>query len=438
MKLIYKFFPITLAIVLVTLVILMFMMRGNSLFPLIFLTVLILMEIYALNGFLSLVDGVKGKWGVVIVYVLITGFAFYGFTKLSHGFRSEQAPTTWSNFLIGFGLTVFLTKMVFVFFLGFQDIGRAITGIIQYLNPNNQADNYLPSRRKALTTIATGIAAIPFFSMLYGITKGKYKFTVNKVKLAFSDLPSAFDGFKIVQISDVHAGSWDDKDEVARGISMIQDQNPDVFVFTGDLVNSKKDEINPFIDLFASIEAKHGKYAVLGNHDYWGVNDLDDAEHKGYWDDFFGKYAQMGFDLLNNENRKINLKGEEIALIGVENWGAGRWFPKEGDLNKALTGVNNDDFCVLLSHDPTHWDEHVIPNNKQIHLTLSGHTHGMQFGLNLPGFKWSPVKWRYKHWMGLYEKAKQYLYVNRGFGYLGFPGRVGMWPEITVIELKKG
>ncbi|MEN0047965.1 MAG: metallophosphoesterase, partial [Bacteroidota bacterium] len=272
-----------------------------------------------------------------------------------------------------------------------------------------------------------------FLGMLYGITKGKYRYTVNKVKLNFPDLPKAFDGFKIVQISDIHSGSFDDVDKVAEGVAMVNEQAADLLLFTGDLVNSDKDEINPYIDIFKKLEAKEGKYAVLGNHDYYGAP-KNDSELDAYWKDFFSKYEQMGFRLMNNENTRIERDGEQIRLLGVENWGAPP-FPQIGDLDKALNNVQEDEFCVLMSHDPTHWEHRVLPNKKKIHLTLSGHTHGMQFGINLPGLKWSPVQYRYKRWIGLYEEAKQYLYINRGFGFLAFPGRVGMWPEITVIEL---
>jgi predicted MPP superfamily phosphohydrolase len=217
---------------------------------------------------------------------------------------------------------------------------------------------------------------------------------------------------------------------------MIQDQKPDMILFTGDLVNQDKDEINPYISLFGKLVAPFGKYAVLGNHDYYG-QPSNKSERKAYWDDFFEKYKEMGFDLIMNDHRYINKENQRIALIGVENWGGGRWFPKKGDLDKALNGVSTEEFCLLMSHDPTHWDEKVLPHERHIDLTLSGHTHGMQFGINLKGLRWSPVKYRYKKWIGLHEEKGQKLYINRGFGFLGFPGRVGMWPEITIITLEK-
>jgi len=217
---------------------------------------------------------------------------------------------------------------------------------------------------------------------------------------------------------------------------MINDQNPDLILFTGDLVNSDKDEIDPYIEIFEKLRAKYGKFAILGNHDYYGLPD-DHAEEKIYWADFFIKYEKMGFQLLANENAHIQIQEDRLQILGVENWGASHYFPKNGNLDYALEGVPEDDFCILLSHDPTHWSEKVLDHKRHIPLTLSGHTHGFQFGISVPGFKWSPAQYRYPHWLGLYEEKDQKLYVNRGFGFLGFPGRIGMWPEITVIELAK-
>src|SRR5690606_12098197 len=233
----------------------------------------------------------------------------------------------------------------------------------------------------------------------------------------------------------IHAGSFDSIADVQRGADMINELEPDLILFTGDLVNSKKDEIDPYMDVFKGLKAKIGKFAVLGNHDYYGLYDVAPQDEKQYWTDFYKKYEDMGFELLNNRSKKIELGGESIRLVGVENWGAGRFFPKFGDLDKALAEVKEEEFCILMSHDPTHWENKVIPHAKKIDLTLSGHTHGMQFGVNIPGFKWSPIQYRYKHWLGLYSEADQHLYVNRGFGFLGFPGRVGMWPEISLFEL---
>lgn len=398
----------------------------------------ILVDVYALIGFLSLVDDKRSKWMLAAGYIITSLYGYYGMFVAFERWRSEPGVASpIHNFTIGFAFTLLVSKFVLVFGLVLQDIGRLVWGTGQGIAGmfiNFSSDSSFPGRRKFLTTAATSIAAIPFFSMLYGITFGKYKYTVENVKLTFKDLPKAFDGLRIVQISDAHAGSWGSVESVAEGISKINELNPDIVVFTGDMVNENKNEIDPYIDIFAGINAPMGKYAILGNHDYYGTPS-DHSERSSYWDDFHDKYKKMGFDLILNENRVIHKGGESIKLIGVENWGAGRWFPKKGDLDEACKGCSDEEFAILLSHDPTHFDEHVIKHRKKIHLTLSGHTHGMQFGIKYKNFQWSPVQYRYKKWMGLYKENDQLLYVNRGFGFLGFPGRVGMWPEITCIEL---
>ncbi len=345
----------------------------------------------------------------------------------------------WINLLMGFVFALFVTKLILALLFLVYDLTRNGAGLIQYIRSvvgTHAPEQFIPSRRQAVSGIIAGIAAVPFAGFLYGITRGKYNYKVNKIDLSFPDLPASFEGFKLVQISDIHSGSYDSIDQVQKGVDMINSLNPDLVVFTGDLVNSDKDEIDPFISTFKSIKAKEGKYSVTGNHDYYGNRRKDELGKKAYWDDFKKKHQDMEFDLLLNEHRSIIRNGETIKLVGVENWGKGP-FPKVGDLDAALRNVSQDDFCVLLSHDPTHWDEKTIPHNKKVHLTLAGHTHGMQFGIHALGIKWSPIKYRYKKWAGLYEENEQYLYINKGFGFLGFPGRVGMYPEITEITLKK-
>jgi predicted MPP superfamily phosphohydrolase len=268
--------------------------------------------------------------------------------------------------------------------------------------------------------------------------RGKYNFKVLKYTLIFDDLPEAFDGFTLTQISDLHSGSFDNVEKVNYGIDLVNQQNSDVIFFTGDLVNNKTAEVLPWMEHFSKLSAPYGVYSVLGNHDYgdyaqWSTNDEKTNNFKTLCD----VQKEMGWDLLLNESRFIEKSGERIALVGVENWGMGG-FKRAGDLNKSLELVSESDFKILLSHDPSHWEAEVLPHPYKIHLTLSGHTHGMQFGIDIPGwFKWSPVQWRYKQWAGLYEKNQQHINVNRGFGYLAYPGRVGMWPEISVITLKR-
>ncbi len=269
--------------------------------------------------------------------------------------------------------------------------------------------------------------------------KGRYDFRVLKYTLYFEDLPNAFDGYRIGQISDVHSGSFDNHEKVAYGVNLLKEQEADVVFFTGDLVNNKATEMKDWKSLFSTISAKDGVYSILGNHDYGDyVNWNSDSEKEQNLNDLKTTHAEMGWDLLLNEHRYLEKNGEKIAIVGVENWGGGH-FKKAGDLDLAGKNVADHDFKILLSHDPSHWQEKVKDHNKFYHLTLSGHTHGMQFGIEIPGFlKWSPAKYRYKNWAGIYKENNRYINVNRGFGYLAFPGRVGMWPEISVIELRKG
>lgn len=283
-------------------------------------------------------------------------------------------------------------------------------------------------------------AAIAFVLMIvlfaYGMISGKYRYRVIKQVLYFDDLPKAFDGFTITQISDVHSGSFDSVKGVQKGIDLINQQNSDLFVFTGDLVNNKSSEIVPWIPMFAQIKAQYGTFSTLGNHDYGDyVQWPSEDKKRENLDDLKRHHQKIGFRLLLDEHVEIEKDGEKIILAGVENWGLG--FGERGDLNQALAGTKAEDFKVLLSHDPSHFDAQVKDYPSRIHLTLSGHTHGMQFGIEVFGIKWSPVSLRYQHWAGLKEEFGRYLYVNRGFGFLGFSGRVGIWPEITVIELRK-
>ena len=342
------------------------------------------------------------------------------------------------SYAFGFILAFMLFNVVLIIFLLGEDIVRSFSGLYAKLFASNESF-HMSSRRKFISAIAIGVAAIPFASLLYGMYKGKYNFKIIKHILYFEDLPDAFDGYKITHISDIHAGSFDNFNEIERGVNLIKEQESDVILFTGDLVNNKSTELVPWKDLFAELKADDGVFSVLGNHDYGDYIDWDSSAEKAQnLEDLKRIQKEMGYDLLLNEHRFIERNGQRIALLGVENWGKGG-FKKAGDLKKAAEGVRSDDFKILMSHDPSHWDEVVVSDDYHYHLTLSGHTHGMQFGIEIPGWiKWSPIKYRYKHWAGVYKEMGQYINVNRGFGYLGYPGRVGIWPEITVIELKKG
>jgi len=334
----------------------------------------------------------------------------------------------------------FLLALIMSMFMLIEDLVRL--GVLGY-HKLNTGDSFVPSRRKFVSTIALGIAALPFGALLYGMVRGKYNFKVLKYTMEFDDLPEAFDGYQITQISDVHSGSFDNREKVSYAIDLVNAQKSDVLLFTGDLVNDAAIEMEPWADLFTKLEAKDGKFSVLGNHDYgdykqWHEDkDQNNILKRQNLEDLKRLQKDIGFDLLLNESRFLEKEGARIALIGVENWGKGG-FKKAGDLQKAKQTVDKNDFKILMSHDPSHWEAEVVPDDYHYHLTLSGHTHGMQFGIEIPGWlKWSPVKWRYKQWAGIYEEMGQFINVNRGFGFIGYPGRFGIWPEITVITLKK-
>ncbi len=405
---------------------------------LIFFLIVGIADFYA---FQSLRTVTKSNWWYALYWLCTIAVIVNVFVQFN-GYSRGDNFTASHGLAIGFVIALVVPKLILMAIMFAEDVFRIPQGIYSYFMQDSGSENgvkHFPSRRKFISQIGLGLAAIPFAGILYGMYKGKYNFKVLKYTLHFEDLPDAFDGYRLTQISDIHSGSFDNINKVEYAVDLINEQQSDVILFTGDIVNNKATELEPYVKIFGKMKAKDGLYSVLGNHDYgdyirW---DSEDAKKQNL-EDLKTLQKQIGFDLLLNENRFIEKNGERIAVIGVENWGKGG-FKKAGDLKQASTGIAKDDFKILLSHDPSHWDEQVVPDNHHYHLTLSGHTHGMQFGIEIPGwFKWSPVKWRYKHWAGIYEQMGQYINVNRGFGYLAFPGRVGIWPEITVIELKKG
>ncbi|NER12701.1 metallophosphoesterase [Leptobacterium flavescens] len=373
-------------------------------------------------------------YSYIVLSLVILGSFIYQFAFLS---EQSRLMTPARSYAFGFLLTFIVSSLCVIPFLFGEDLYRLGAGVYNKFFGQGQSFTVL-SRRKFISTIALGIAAIPFTSLLYGMYKGKYNFRVLRYTLHFDDLPDAFDGYRITQISDIHSGSFDNKSKIEYAVDLVNEQESDVILFTGDMVNNEAREMLPWKDTFSKLTARDGKFSVLGNHDYGDYISWSSPEEKTKnLDQLKDLQKEMGFDLLLNENRYLEKDGERIALIGVENWGAGG-FKKAGDLGKAASGIQKDDFKILMSHDPSHWENQVIQDDYHYHLTLSGHTHGMQFGIEIPGLiKWSPVKWRYKYWAGIYEELGQYINVNRGFGYLAYPGRVGIWPEITVIELKK-
>jgi uncharacterized protein len=398
-----------------------------------------LIDVYVFQGvktFARNFDNVNTQ-DLVIRFFWILNNAFYILVAAAFlTMDREKGAGTLQIVALNVFITLIVPKLVFSGVLWIEDISRLFTGIYNAVF-HRVADNFFPERRAFFAQLAMGAAAIPFGAIVYGIFKGKYDYRVHKHTIFFPDLPEAFDGFKITQLSDIHSGSFDNPEAVKRGVALANAQQSDILVFTGDLVNNEAKEIEPYLDIFKALDAPFGKYSILGNHDYgdykaWASREAKAANFKLLQE----HHAAMNFRLLMDENVTIEKNGQQISLIGVENWGHG--FAQYGDFATAMQGVAKDSFKVLLSHDPTHWEKEVKLSDSHVHLTLSGHTHGAQMGVEIGSFKWSPIKFRYPKWAGLYEEAGRYLHINRGFGFLAFAGRVGILPEITVIELKKG
>jgi len=401
------------------------------------LIVFLVIEIYAFQAFKTVY---KNSW-LTKTYLLLNTLIFLNFfLRVIYVYHNELSYSDqfYGNLSIPFALffTLVCFKLIIILFLFFEDISRAVLSIINFFF--NFSDAKIFERRSFLSKIALLVASIPIPFVLYGIYKGRYNYKVYKYDLSFDDLPVDFDGYQITHISDIHSGSLKNKNNVEYAVKLINEQKSDLILFTGDIINNKSSELIKWKDLLSTMKASDGKFSVLGNHDYGDyVNWNNKQEKEDNFSDLLNFQKQMGFKLLLNENIKIKKGESNISLIGVENWGKGR-FKKKGDIDKACNGLNKRDFKIVLSHDPSHWDKILIDHKTHFHLTLSGHTHGMQFGIEIPGWvKWSPAKWAYRQWAGLYNEKNQFLNVNRGFGVLGFPGRVGIPPEISVITLKK-
>ena len=292
-------------------------------------------------------------------------------------------------------------------------------------------------RSEFLAKVAMASAAIPFGAFTYGIISGAHDYRVKRLTVNLPNLPKSFDGIRIGQVSDIHTGSFFNKTAVKGGVDMMLGEKPDLILFTGDLVNNKASEVSEYFDVFKKLRAPYGVYSVTGNHDYGDYHSWESAAAKARnFEDLITAHKELGFDLLMNENRILEQGGEKLAIIGNENWGAGR-FSKYGKLDIAYRGTEDAATKLLLSHDPSHWDAQVRKDYPDIDLMFAGHTHGFQFGVEIGGFKWSPSQYIYKQWAGLYSENNQHLYVNRGFGFLGYPGRVGIPPELTIIQLKR-
>jgi len=405
------------------------MRRKINLFLVIAFVILFLaFNAYVLSGF-SVIYQSKNLSSFFWVFIIsITLALFYGITQMR-----SRGVNKFFQIISHIFLMVFTAEVVFAFFLLLGDIISISLFSFSHLQ-SNQIESF--SRNIYWVDFAFIMFCLTILLFIFGIIRGKYAYRVIKHTLYFDDLPAKFDGFTITQISDVHAGSFTKPEQVQKGIDMINEQKSDLFVFTGDLVNNAASEIVPYINHFSQIKAPYGQFSVLGNHDYgdyikWPI----EAEKTKNLQQLKAYHKDLGFKLLLDEHVTISKGDDKIILAGIENWGLG--FGERGDLEKALEGTTNEEFKILLSHDPSHWEVQVKNNPSKIQLSLAGHTHGMQFGIEALGIKWSPVKYRYKHWAGIKHENNRYLNVNRGFGFIGFSGRIGIWPEITVIELKK-
>lgn len=355
--------------------------------------------------------------------------------------KFETWPKVFRTYLFAAVIGLFFSKIIASLFFVIDDVRRGGLWITNKVSSKNVTTAVAKSEgitRSAFLSWAGLIMGGGLFStLMYGFGN-KYRYHVNRLKLNFNNLPLAFKGLKIVHISDIHSGSFTDKHAVQRGVDKILKEKPDLILFTGDLVNDRASEMTEYMEIFSQLKAPMGVYSVLGNHDYGDYVAWESREAKiANLERLKEVHKELGWRLLMNEHVVLEKESDQIALLGIENWSGKGNFGRYGKMNEAHPGTEALPFKILMSHDPSHWDAEVRKLYPDIDLMLSGHTHGMQFGLEIPGFKWSPVQYFYKQWAGLYESDQQKLYVNRGYGFIGYPGRVGILPEISVIELGK-
>jgi hypothetical protein len=398
-----------------------------------------IIEYYAFTAIRFSIRNVKNpyKTSILVTYIAITLLWFLSIAMFPV-LRTMDMSKAMRNFLVSFSMGILITKILIAIILLIDDLRRGTTHLLSLFYNKETMPLVLEkgmSRSEFINKFALLFGGTIFGTMLYGMSN-RYNYTIKNISLSFANLPKAFKGMKIVQISDIHSGSLSDLTAVEKGIEKINAINADAIFFTGDLVNNKSDEAEDFIPIFSKLKAKHGVFSILGNHDYGDYVEWESKAHKkANLERLKEIHKENGWRLLLDEHIVLEQEGEKIALIGVENTSFKNRFQTYGSLEKAYKGSEIHPFKILLSHDPSHWDGEINSNYKDIDLTLSGHTHGFQFGIDIPWLKWSPVQYVYKQWAGLYQKDNQHLYVNRGFGFLGYPGRVGIMPEITVIEL---
>ena len=407
----------------------------------IFIVIILLIDLYIFQAVkaVSATSSSKTKTIIQGIYVGLSILFITCFLLSAYSY-SLSFPKIVRTYLFAMVAGLFVTKIAIVFFVAIDDVRRFFVWIVSKFQSNtttaiNEGSDGI-SRSVFLSWVGLATGGTLFGSLIYGFGN-KYNYAIKKNKLAFDNLPAGFKGLKIVHISDIHSGSFTDADAVRHGVQKILDEKPDIILFTGDLVNDMASEMQEYVHIFGLLKAPMGIYSTLGNHDYgdyatWPRDGITKEENMANLKQL---YEIMGWRLLMNEHVALERGGDKIALLGIENWSTKARFPKHGRMDLAHKGTEDFPFKILMSHDPSHWEGQVIPDYADVDLMLSGHTHGMQFGVQIPGFKWSPVQYLYKQWSGLYENEKQKLYVNPGFGFIGYPGRVGILPEITVIEL---
>jgi predicted MPP superfamily phosphohydrolase len=406
--------------------------------------ILLLIDWYFYQALSTLLKGASLTRKNIVFYVYL-GITIVSFLVLMTPtvISFTELPKFFKVYVFAFVAIILFSKIIGSVFLFVDDLVRLFRWMASYILSPKPAEISVPaenvhhiSRLKFLNYIALGMAALPFAGFVYGMIKGAFDYKVHRVKVVLPNLSSEFNGFKIVQISDIHSGSFTSTTHVEEAVKIVLQQQADVIFFTGDLVNNEATEMQPFMNVLNKVTAPMGVFSTLGNHDYGDYVHWESPEAKRKnLEDLKLVHKQLGWHLMMNEHVALTKGDASIALIGIENWGGNLNFPKYGDLKKAHAGTENYPVKLLLSHDPSHWDKQVRPEYKDIDITFSGHTHGFQLGIEIPGFKWSPSKYFYKEWAGLYTEDNQYIYVNRGLGFLGYPGRVGILPEITVMEL---
>jgi predicted MPP superfamily phosphohydrolase len=406
---------------------------------LLFSAFFILVDLYVFQAVKSSIQGMSVGWrrSISIAFWAITGLSIIGLIYVNN---YENVSRDLRRYVIVGVSLIYFSKIFGVLTLLIDDVFRAGQWVFYKIFPSRIQESVAKegiTRSEFMSKASLIAVAVPMATFSFGIASGAHNYRLRKRTIYLPNLPRQFDGITIGQLSDIHSGSFFSRKGVKKGIDLLLGEKPDVVFFTGDLVNDEASELTEYKDLFSKVKAPLGVFSTLGNHDYGEYRAWSSIEQKKQnLDNLIRSHKEMGWDILMNENRALKVDGEEIAIIGVENWGAGR-FSKHGDLEKAYQGAGDKPVKLLLSHDPSHWDAQIRPNFGDIDVTFAGHTHGFQFGVEIGNFRWSPSKYMYKQWADLHQEGNQYLYVNRGFGFLGYPGRIGILPEVTVIELKK-